>query len=338
MNDTVELIVGTQGFRDWDELRIESNLYQSEGSFTFATARPAEAIVEGSRCQIKVNDKLAITGIIDRIEERYGRDGRFFAISGRDNMGLLIDQYLATSRDYEGYTVDRIANALLSSLPFINAKAVSWENGARNFNTTKRLTHIELGATVHSVLSGIAESRGMIFYCKPDGTLCITKPKSSGTPKFALETHLDGRNNNILSALHVRDLSKRYRKVVVVGQQQAADDIFGTAVNIRGEAEDLTMPENLKHKTLVQTISDDDESPNKLAEQIKQKTICEGWSVEYTTPGYSQRGNNWAVNELCYVNDEVFKIGRALLVAGVSMKLQRTAGATTTVKLGLPGK
>ena len=69
-------------------------------------------------------------------------------------------------------------------------------------------------------------SRGATFFGLPDGTFVFGRPKAAGKPVFNIVQNAAGLGNNVLRGQRMRDNSRRYSKIIVVGQQQG-DDLLG---------------------------------------------------------------------------------------------------------------
>ncbi|MHB9156276.1 MAG: hypothetical protein ACYC5N_11430, partial [Endomicrobiales bacterium] len=143
----------------------------------------------------------------------------------------------------------------------------------------------------------------------------------------------DGRENNVLSGEKVEDLSKRYSKVTVVGQQQGFDAITPAAVNTKATVTDPGFP---FYKPFVGKDNNDAASPKLHARMLLEKMRREGFALSYKVAGHAQGETNWTINELVQVTDEVTGVDGVFLIYGRTFELSRQ-GAFTTLKLGLPG-
>jgi len=143
----------------------------------------------------------------------------------------------------------------------------------------------------------------------------------------------DPRENNALEGTLVEDVSKRYSKIVVVGQQQGMDDFDAGAINTMATVSDSTFP---FYKPYVVTDQNDSRSPKLHAQMLLEKMKYEGFRLEYRVPGHSQGGVNWRINEMCRVTDEVLELEGDYLIFGRTFELTKD-GAFTTLLLGLPG-
>ncbi len=348
--DTVALQVDGQRIERWLAYEIESDLYVADDAFSLEVADPEITIKRGQRCELYVNGALELTGIIDRCSRQYDKRGLSYRIEGRDLMGLLVDSYCEQFVTVENKKLSDLAEMLLATVPFINRKNIEYQEdvvgklkGKKRtvdepivgyMDTPQRISQIEPGMTVFEVLKNYAASRGLMFWAKADGTLVFGRPKAAGEPLYSLTCAKDGISTTVLRGEEVDDISKRYSKVVVMGQQQGQEDVDAEAINTRAQATDADFP---FYKPYVIQDNNDSVSPELHARQIMEAQLHEGYQLNYSVPGHSQKGRNWQTNELCQVRDEVLGIDGVYLVAGRVFSRSRTDGTLTRIKLGKPG-
>ena len=233
MRDNITLLVDKQKVEHFLSYMIEADIYTADDAFHLDCANPEIEIVPGKQCEVYVNDELEMTGIIDRVDKRYDKEGVQVSIEGRDLCGLLVDSFIETFSTVRNTTMKALAETLLATVPFIqreqivyqdNVRVASARKGAKTAKTgymeaqDTALPHdkaqIEPGTTVFEALRTYAASRGMMFFCMPDGSFIFGKPKGGGEPAYRLVTRKSyPRENNILSGSLVNDISRRYSKI-----------------------------------------------------------------------------------------------------------------------------
>ncbi len=184
------------------------------------------------------------------------------------------------------------------------------------------------------VLKDYAESRGAMFFSLPDGTFVFGRPKAKGKPLFTITRRLDGAGNNVMDGSRVRDISQQYSKIIVVGQKQGADGIEAADLNTMAVVDVADVP---FYKPFVEVNNNDLASPANAGRVIAERQRAMGLQLSYTAPGLSVLGRNWAVNELCDVQDEKWGIHGAYLIYGRTFRLDKSRGPVTELRLGLPG-
>ena len=64
--DVVYLLVNGKKINRFISYQIDADLYAAADAFTLELARPETTVAVGMECQLWVNDKLELTGIIDK--------------------------------------------------------------------------------------------------------------------------------------------------------------------------------------------------------------------------------------------------------------------------------
>jgi prophage tail gpP-like protein len=350
--DTVALQIDGQRIERFLEYTIESDIYTADDAFSLELANPEVEIKRGQKCELYVNDQLELTGIIDKVSRKYGKAGLTLRVEGRDLMGLLVDSYCEQFVTVQGMKLSALAELLLKTVPFINRKRIIYQEnivgklkGKKKatdqpligyLDTPQKLSQIEPGMTVFEVLRNYAASRGLMFFLLPDGTFVFGRPKAKGEPAYSLTCTKSGEGNNVLEGEEVDDISKRYSKITVIGQQQGQED-FGmdaTQTHTKATAEDKEFP---FYKPFVAKDNNDSQSPALHARFLKEQQRHQGYQLRYQVQGHSQNNSNWQINELCQVRDEVLGIDGVFLIYGRTIERSRQRGTITSLKLGPPG-
>jgi len=352
MSDVVTLQIGNQRIENFTSYDIEADLYQAADTFKLELANPEAPIKAGMQCKLFINDQLELTGLIDKTAKKYDKNGTNLSVEGRDLMGLLVDSHAEKFGDVHGKTVKQLAEMLLPSIPIIQRSQIIYQEnvvgklkGKRKtadnplvafMDTPQKFSHIEHGMTVFEVLAVYAASRGLMFFSLPDGTFVFGRPKISGTPLFKIITRRDGQGNNVISGEEVNDISRRYSKITVVSQVQGLNIFEMDARKVNVKNKPIIDPDFPFYKPLVVKLNNDSQTPALYGRMLLEKQKHDGYSLAYTAPLHSQNGKNWAINELCTVNDEVLAVQRTMLI--FNRRFRKTKqGSWTDIKLGPPG-
>jgi prophage tail gpP-like protein len=287
-----------------------------------------------------VNDQPELAGIVDRISESYDKGGKKMTVEGRDLLGLLNDTYCENFEGQEKLEFKDLVKKLLNPIPYIKRKEVEYAEGSKNKVTDKtgrkeehEFVQIEPGQTVFEVLKNYAVARGLLFFSMPDGRLVIGEPLKSGKAEYTLINRKDGNGNNVLKGDRTRNISRRYSKIIVLGQKQGTESSSPEDTNAKGVAENKNVS---LYKPLVTTASHDAGDLNKYAELLMKRQEYEGLQLTYRTFGHSQNGKNWQTNSVCRVEDDVFGIDGDFLIYARTFELSRD-GVFTTLKLSTLG-
>jgi prophage tail gpP-like protein len=366
--DSVELHVDGKKISNFLSYSIEADIYTADDAFSLDLANPEIEVKTGHRCEVYVNGARELTGIIDRVAPGYDKSGKKLRVEGRDLMGLLVDAYVEEFFTAEGMTMKALAERLIRNVPFISRKDIIYqENIVGNLkkkkgkkagtsesifgpdwaasSSTHTFAQIEPGKTVFEVLKTYAASRGMMFFSMPDGTFVFGRPKVGGEPVYYFRTlKSDPERNNVLEGNLDDNISKRYSKITVIGQEQGTesmgmDVLTGTGAaatakyNTKAAAADGAFP---FYKPMIATDNNDSRSPELHARMLMEQQKFEGFKITYRVPGHSQFGRNYAINEMAHTEDETLGLNGNYLIYGRTFEMSKQ-GTFTSLKLGYPG-
>lgn len=354
--DSIYLEVGGRRFEHFLSYSVEADLYVSDHAFSLEIGRPEFDITPGQQCKLYVNDTLEMTGIVERSLRRCDKSGRKMTVEGRDLMGLLVDSYVEEFFTVENMLLSDLTRRLLKNIPFINRKNIYYQKDLKAkvrtrkagrdgyslealFDSGERVAQIRPGMTVFQVLSMAALSTGQMFYGLPDGSFVFGRPMTGGVADYDLVFNEAGIGNNLISAEVEDNISKRWSKVTVIGQRQAhPDDGLDIApVNVGGPTatvSDATFP---FYKPFVQVANNDSQTPKAHARLVLEKMRHDGRRLVYELPRHSNGRDNYTVNRLARVQDDIHGVDGVWLVSGRTYKLNRENGKTTQLRLSPPG-
>jgi prophage tail gpP-like protein len=276
-------------------------------------------------------------------------------------MGLLIDSFCEPPwKTVTGMKLKALAELLLAKTPFINRKTIVYQENVvgklkgkntsassgflSGLDTAQKIGQIEAGMTIFEVLKNYSLSRGMLFYCLPDGTLVFGRPLAKGAAEYTLQLLKSGKGNNVIESEVEEDISRCYSKYTVVGQQQGAPTIANpSGINTNNKGTPCLDEEMPFYKPFVACDNNDNVSPAMRAKIIMEKHRREGTHLVYTVGRHSQNGKNWAINKMCHIKDEkqslngVKGIDADYLIYGRTFTMTKEEGPRTILKLGLPG-
>lgn len=348
--DKVFLEIAGRKIQNFKSYTIDADMFIPDDAFSIELARPEISIPAGKQCKLWVNDKLELTGIIDKVVPSYDKSGRKLSITGRDLMGWCVDADAEDFITVKNYTLKALAEKLLSKCEFIDIKNIQYQEnvkgrlksrGARSqvglFDTTTPLSQIEPGMKVYEVLKEYSRSKGLLFYAMPDGSFVFGRPKeNTGFSQFNIIHRKDGRGNNVLSGEKTDDISKGYSKVTVVGQKQGQDVFTAAQINVEAVKTDSAFP---FYKPRFIKDEYGGYNPALQARLELEKMRHDRFRLQYTVQGHSQDRKNWSINELCTVMDEDpdFALKGVYLIYGRTFEKSKERGTITRLRLGLPG-
>ncbi len=340
MIDCVELEVNDKKIPGILEYSIESDLFAAADAFEI-TLPDARGVKAGWPVRLYVNGQLELTGVVDRLAVRGEKSGKQVTVSGRDLMGLLVDRYVEEFMTLENYTLKQLAEKLMADIPYINTKEINYGKGDRTRAAPLSMLEEDFlyqqltpGDTVFDTLQRYATGLGMLFFCLPDGTFVFGRPQTGGPARFNVVNRAGDRRHNVISYEYEDDISKRYSRAVVISQGQAYGELDYDDVTLVGQAEDETFPFD---KPFVAESAHFDRDLTAYARMLLDRFNFDGFSLQYTTFGHSQRGRNYAVNAVCGVEDAELDIHGDYLIHGRTFRLNKEEGALTELRLSKLG-
>lgn len=330
-HDDIKLHVNGRVYSRFTGYTITHNLYTADSKFQFLSNRSDVSIQSGMECKLTINDITAMTGIVDEPLIAYDKQaGITQTISGRDIMGLVVDQYTTRWRTFAGKTLRYLAETLLQDVPLVSKKEIVFEEGTDKLNVTGDMVQPEPGQTVFEILKNAASARGVLFYADASGKFVFTKPKKTGEAqyKFVVEKTEGGYVNRskILSGNYGVNSIRHYRTIRVVGETSDGDKISRTV-------QDETAPIN---KTMV-VVRNDTTALSTFCNNLinQQRFVSE--SIVYRVSGHSQNGAVFMINNVSSVRDDVLGVSGDYLIYGLQYKLAKNEGITTEMILGQCG-
>ena len=357
-SDEVILLIDNLRIKHFISYDIACDILTPASAFSFELANPETPVKKGSLCDLYVNGTRELAGVVDAVHRRVSQDGgATLSVEGRDYMGWLVDAHCEPPwEDVENIKLKALTDKLLEKAPaFVKRMSVEYETGVAGSgsaktsasgmlamsDTAQKITRIEAGMTVFEVLNNYAQSRGMLFYCQPDGRLVFRRPLAKGVPEYTLTMRENGSGNNVLESDVREDISRMYSKYTVIGQQQDTDDAeSATDINTTASSVDADFP---FYKPYVTTDNNDDASPAKRARLLMEGNRREGTQLTYTVGRHSQQGKNWTVNKFAHIADDKQSLDGSdgingdYLIYGRTFRLSKDSGPQTIVMLGLAG-
>lgn len=329
-HDKITLLVNGTRYDRFISYEISHNLYSADSNFQFTPGRPSTKICAGDECRLYINDVLAMTGIVDSPEVSYSKTGITHIVTGRDIIGLVVDQYVTKWQTYKGKTLRYLAETLLQEVPIVSKKEIVFDPGAEKLNVTGDAIQTEPGQTVFDVLKSAAVARGLLFYANSAGQFVFGKPKSKEAAQcfFTVKKKPGGgyySKSNILTGKHTADSMRHYRTIIVTGENSEGEQIYKEVTDETAPiAKTMVMPRN------------DSTALGAYCQNIIDQQRFSATGLQYKVSGHSQNGRVFAVNTVGSVYDDALGMRGDYLLYGVGYSLSKKEGITSTLSLG-PG-
>ena len=127
-NDEVILLVEKARADRFVNYTIDTDLYSPEGSFQFESDSKYE-VNKGDSCEIFVNRKCVMKGLVDSVRRSLSRSGPKLEIEGRSVASVLADSSV-TNFGTLPTTLPALAEKLVRDLPFISRKDFVFKSGS----------------------------------------------------------------------------------------------------------------------------------------------------------------------------------------------------------------
>ncbi|MCX5785662.1 MAG: hypothetical protein NTX59_08225 [Elusimicrobia bacterium] len=334
MPDQISLLINNVELSRFASYSVDADFYLAADAFQVETAGGISGIKAGQRVQLKLNGVVELDGIIDAPRRTGGKGKISMKLSGRDLAGLLVDTHCDGYGDIKNVTLKALTETLINKVPFIQRNNVFYQIPKDTPSLTWETAYVEPCRSIFDVLSEKAKACGLVFYAMPDGKFYYGKPKSTGEPVFSIVNRKDGKGNNCFYYDYAEDLSKRFSKVSVISNGQGTDAKTTSQLYTAATVTDSSFP---FYKPFYAIETTGAMTPQRQAQMIMDMQRRQGFQLTYKVKGHTQNGRNWAINELCSVDDQVNELHGIYFVYGRRFALSKEEGAYTEVRLGLPG-
>lgn len=319
---------------------VSVQLDQFCNSFSFSTTKTLQGeynIFPEAECRIFINDKLAMTGVIDSVSPSEDSSSSSIDVSGRDRTCDIVDSDLPESISLSGeFTLQTVIEKVLTSLGLSDIKVVNEIADEMRSFTSADIVSAEVDKNAFEFINDYAQKVSAILITNEEGNIVITR---AGEDRYTdkLLNDVGNEENNILSSSAGYDYSQRYYKYIVYSQS-----------NTNTQTSDVKL-ENVAQKG----IAIDDEIRESRVMVIKSNNACNSAtcqeiatleanvrranSLNYSCTVYGFETNDgelWKRNKLIQVFDIDNDIDSELLIKGLTFNIGND-GATTDIELAL---
>lgn len=209
-----------------DDMEIDSDLLTPADGWSFTIYQPLSAdlswIKAGSTIEIKSQDEVVLTGIVDTVQQSITRDGRSIRVAGRDLAGQLLDCSVPLFVGQEISLEETIGRFVTSgSLGQLFHNLIAKES----LNLAKKIG-VQPGESVWVAVEKAAKAQGQYLWLNADGSLQIGNPfQDIPQPKKPIVLVLSSKIQNVLSMDYMQDVSQVYSEIKVLAE---ANDSAGS--------------------------------------------------------------------------------------------------------------
>jgi len=328
MPNVVSLLVESSKLIGWKTISISRSMDTLCSSFDFSMVDVWEGdpveLVPNLPCSVSIDDTKMVTGYIDSVKIRTGRDSHIIQVHGRDKTADLVDCSAANiPGSWKNVDVIRFFSDLIR--PFGLAVTSNTSLGEKIKDYT-----LASGEAPFEAIQKICKDRAFVALSDSEGDLYITNSGNlTATDKLIY-------GQNIISADVEYDFVNRYSLYKVKGQKSGSGDSWGNSTTeIYGEATDDAID---RYRPLVITADGQitNSLANKRASWEAQTRAGRSGKLSVTIPTWRQsNGDLWDVNLLVSCDLPPFRItpDQKLLINEIEYKQDDSAGTTCTMKL-----
>ena len=322
--DEVILLVRNARVDKFVSYTIDADLYSPEGSFSFECNSKYD-VEKGNTCQIFVNRKCVMAGIIDTVRRSLSRSGPKMNIEGRSVAAVLADSSVTKFATLPT-TLPQLVERLVRDLPFLSKKDFVFNSGSDKAKVQRKFVEVSPGDSVFEVIKKAANSQGYLFWASPDGELVFDKPVERGKTDFKIHAFEDGSEIDYIEGSVSETLNEQHSLIKVIGESQDDNDIKYVAASVKNDDFPFYRP-------LVVNWNENEGPAKKTAELQLATEKAASIQLEYTMPGHSQNGIPWTINAFCDVEDHYNGANGAYLIKRRTFTLDRSEGKRTKLEL-----
>ncbi|EHP39432.1 Mu P family protein [Cupriavidus basilensis OR16] len=319
-NDRVSLTVGGRQHSGWSYYEIDSNLLIPADGWQLRLAlesgRLPPVVTRGAPVEVRVNDKLVLTGRIDTIRDKVAKDSHTLTIAGRDAAAVLADcsAPIFVSRKA---TLPEVVSKVVTPLGITKVRIESATSVFEKVN-------VEPGDSAWEVLAHAAEANGLWPWFDPDGTLVIGGPDYTRAPVATLVKRFSGKGNNVESIERVDSIARCYSEITVLSQSHTTE-LEAAKTVVKATYRDPSVPW-YRPRIVIDHEANSQQAAADRAQKLQADSRLNGFTLEAEVaghtihaPGAPGNGLLWTpgqrvdvLSEPHDINATFFMIGRRL--------------------------
>ena len=326
-DEVIVLVANAKGRAYMDKFvsyTIDADLYSPEGSFSFECDSKYD-MNRGNLCQIFVNRKCVMAGLIDTVRRSLSRSGPKMDIEGRSVAAVLADSSVTKFATLPT-TLPQLTERLVRDLPFLSRKDFVFKSGSDKAKVQRKFVEVSPGDSVFDVIKKAANSQGYLFWASPEGQLVFDKPVERGKAEFRIHAFENGEEMDYIEGSVTETLNGQHSLIKVIGESQDDSDIKYVAASVKNDDFPFYRP-------LVVNWNENEGPAKKTAELQLATEKASAIQLEYTMPGHSQNGIPWTINAFCDVEDHYNGAVDSYLIKHRTFTLSRSEGKRTRLEL-----
>lgn len=212
----IQIVRSLDSFADTFDLQIVAR-----GSSSAKTL-DEHGLAEEDECTLLYEDKVLVSGWIDRVDEYDDAQSRRLTVSGRSRAGTLVD-CTPPFKPWRNTPLLKIAEQICE--PFDIGVSCDVADIA---TVTERYFKMSEAETAYAAIDRLVRGHGMRVTSKPDGSVLLTRTGVRRVVGAAVE-----RGVNVVSAGFTRSCEERFSPYIFKSQVACTDDVNGGAASAR---------------------------------------------------------------------------------------------------------
>ena len=337
-DNQITIEIDGENFEEFISGNVSRRFDEFCGTFDFSCSKEDADdfnISVNSYCNIYVNGKKAMTGVIDKVSPSEDASSSSVSISGRDITCDIVDCELPSSINLSGnFNLVTVIEKVLKLFGLDNdIKVINNIPDLKNF-TSADIVSSEVDKNAFEFINDYAQKVSAILVTDEDGNIVITRAGVNTVPDKILNI-FGNEDNNVLSSSAGYDFSQRYYKYIVVSQSNTTTqkkEISLENVSQKGVAYDEEIRTS-RVKVIKANNSCNSETCAEIATLECNVRRANSLKYDCTVAGYElNNGDLYSINTLMTVIDDDNFIESQLLVKSVSFDFGD--GSTTSLEFG----
>ncbi len=330
--DAVSLLIGGKAHSNWSRYEIDSDLLIPSDAWQVELGLPMgefpPAVQTGALVEVRVGQDTVMTGRVDEISHRVGKDQHTLSMSGRDGAAVLVDCSAPIFTAKQATLAEIIANV-------VKPLGITKTRIEADTVATREKVNVEPGDTAWDTLVHAAEANGLWPWFEPDGTLVVGGPDYTKPPVASLVMRRDGRGNNVMTLDQVRSMAERYSEFTVLAQAHGtAVEAGRNALKAAVKDAELSGRNIYRPRIVVDHDADNTSTARGRARKLLSDSRLRAMTLTATVRGHrTSDGLPWQPGQRVHVLSEPHGIDAVFFLMARKFSSGRGQGPTTTLTL-----
>jgi prophage tail gpP-like protein len=333
---TINLEVNDKIYEGFTNGAVTKSMDSVAGIFQFAVTQPDNInvfpIKKGSSCRIYVDEQKVIDGYIQNIRVSYDDASHEILIIGADKTIDIVESSLTTNIEFNAsISLKKVIENVVDSLG-MDSKVIDNVGDLKDFEKISA----SFGENIFQFIEKYCRKRQVLLSTDNNGNIVLQRSGDEVLPNKLLH-EINGKNNNILSAVSDDNDSERFNKVVVISQgnpsitPSSVTDVLPKVDN-SGTAFDSTIRSSRTLGTIAENSVDNNTAKQRANWEVNIRR-SRGFEYSCRTQGFTYNGKDiWQPNKIVHVIDDYCDINAQLLIRSVTFDIS-IGGSFTDLEL-----